>query len=225
MYQLTVSPDWAEQISRIRDANSEDTNLIRFDNTFYRLCRSEPARFRVQLRDGIAPSRAAIDLGIQANDFYVHELAGLPFGRYPSTLDLERPSAQSLSGAISSLSKGETQDQFLRQAIIVFCVAESLRSDQIATAVGQMIATTKGLLGVPSNLHIGRLLPLAKAWGQTSDAIYRALSSTAREIVSKPRASLTPAQRSFSERVDLRTVDPSLQGFAKAIRVLKRPGF
>ena len=101
---------------------------------------------------------------------------------------------------------------------------ESLRSDHIATAVGQMIATTQGLLGVPSNLAIFQFLPLARAWGQTSDAIHRALSRTAQEIVSKPRSALTPQQRSFSERVDLSRVDPGLQAYAKSIRALKRPG-
>ena len=224
MYSLSVNSDWAQQIARIRDANTEDSNLMRFDNTFYRLCRAEPTRFTVQLRDGIAHGGPTIDLVFQANDFYVHEIAGQPFGRYPSTIDLERPTAQSLASAIAALAKGEPQDRFLRQAVLVFCVAESLRSDEIATAVGQMIATTKGLLGVPSNLAIFKFLPLARAWGQTSDAIHRALSSTAREIVSKPRSALTPQQRSFSERVDLSRVDPSLQGYAKSIRALKRPG-
>ncbi|HSW08556.1 MAG TPA: hypothetical protein VLK61_28585, partial [Aquabacterium sp.] len=81
-----------------------------------------------------------------------------------------------------------------------------------------------GLLGVPPRLPVAELLREAHAWGQTSEAIFRALSPAAREIVLKPRAQLSPAQRQFSERVDTARVDGALRDYVRSIKVLKRPG-
>ena len=45
MFLLRIAEDWSSRIRDIRDANTDDTNLIRFDNAHYRLCRPGPSTF------------------------------------------------------------------------------------------------------------------------------------------------------------------------------------
>ena len=123
------------------------------------------------------------------------------------------------------LPNGTGKRLFELQSLIVLCVAESLRSNHVATAVGQTIrASTTGLLGAPTRLPTFELLRTARAWGQTSDAIFRTLSPQAQEITLESRGTLSAAQRQFSDRIDLAKIDPAVREFATHIKVLKRPG-
>ena len=175
MFTLRIGSTWESEIATIRDAITDDTNLIRFDNACYRMCRSDAGSFAVKLAPVAAPSEFAIRLSVQTRDLYVSEIAGHRFDRYASTLDLLTPQALGLNSALLELPNATGKRLFELQSLIVLCVAESLRSDHVATAVGQTIrATTTGLLGAPTRLPTFELLRTARAWGgQTSDAIFR----------------------------------------------------
>ena len=227
MFLLRIAEDWPSQIGRIRDAHTDETHLIRFDNTFYRRCRPGLETFRVKVTPGTGRVDDGIELTIQVRDLYVTHIGTHLFGRYASTLDRLEPQALTLDRAVHELPAAQGDRRFELQSLLVFCVAESLRNDLIATAVGQMIGATLGnpiLRGPAAHLPIRDYLPVARAWGQTSDALFQALSPQAREIVLRPRPALSPAERRFYERVDLTKIPPNLVRVARSIKVLKWPG-
>ena len=53
MHELVIRPDWAQQIGQLRERLTEDTNIIRWGNSFYRCCRNgAPVTLRVATPDG-----------------------------------------------------------------------------------------------------------------------------------------------------------------------------
>jgi hypothetical protein len=227
MFLLRITEDWSSQISRIRNANTDDTHLIRFDNTYYRLCRPGPESFRVKLAPGTGRVDEGITLTLQVRDLYVTHIGTRLFGRYASTLDCFAPQALTLDQAVHELPTAQGDRLFELQSLLVFCVAESLRNDHIATAIDKMIRATMGnpiLRGVPIHLPIREYLPIARTWGQTSDALFQALSLQAQGIILRPRSELSLAERRFYERVNLTQIPPQLAPCARMIKVLKRPG-
>lgn len=222
MFTLRASPDWAEQVRKIRDAVTEDSNLIRFDNGFYRVCRVGDGTFQIRLLP--AHGNEGVELQLRESDLYVTRIAGQPFVRYASTLNERQLQGTTLDAALTRLRGAVGDARFEAQSLIVLCVAESLRNDQLATRIGQLARTVHGgLIGAPARLPVRDLLDEAHVWGRTSEAIFKAISSTARGIALKRRSELTPLQRHFSERVDLSKVEPDLQGWARSVKVLKRP--
>lgn len=227
MFLLRIAENWPSRIGEIRDANTDETHLIRFDNTFYRLCRPGPETFSVKVVPGTGRVDEGITLAIRVRDLYVTHVGTRMFGRYASTLDRLAPQALTLDQAVHELPTAQGDRLFELQSMLVFCVAESLRNDLIATAVGQMIGATMGdpiLRGPAVHLPIGDYLAVARAWGQTSDAIFQALSPQAQGIVLRPRSELSLEERRFYERVDLAKIPPNLVRVARSIKVLKRPG-
>lgn len=228
MFTLRVSHDWAAQIQQIRDAVTEDSNLIRFDNAFYRVCRGGEQRFDLLVQPrtgGGAGSSRGVRMTLRERDLYVLQVNGRLIEQYAKTLDRLRGEPMSLDNALHELAKPAPERVFELNTLVVFCVAESLRNDHIATTIGQVIRTsTTGLIGAPTMLPIAPMRAAAHLWGQASEAIFQALSPAARDIALRPRAQLTPLQRRFSERVDLARVDSRLQALAREVKVLKRPG-
>jgi hypothetical protein len=227
MVNLHMDRGWVAQINAIRDMTTEDTNLIRFDNGFYRVCDAHDRNITINLVPANANLRSALPLEIGIADFYVKKTGDLPMERYASTLDQLRPEAMSLDNAIYSVRNHTAKDSaelFNMQSLLVFCVAESIRSDYISTKIDQMIAASNGALrGVSPFLRVVELLPQARAWGQSSDAVWSALSQEGRRIGSSARNSLSPSDRQFSERVDERKLDAALVRTARNIKALKRP--
>ena len=224
MYPLRIDPTWATRIAAIRDANSEDTNLIRFDNAFYRVCRAGGAQISVQLSPYDGGAADVLSLMIGTQDFYVAQIGGRPFDRYASTIDQINIDAGALNNAVREVKNATGTRLFELQSMLVFCVAESIRSDLIATQIGQTIRASMGnLLGVSVRIPIGQMLPQARAWGQSSDAVWAAITPEARAIFSKPLASRTPTERRFSERINENAVDGALRTTARGVKVLKRP--
>jgi hypothetical protein len=224
MYSLRIDPSWPQQIATIRNATTDDTNLIRFDNTFYRVCRAAPTAISVQLSpsDGQAHDQLLLEMGTR--DFYVTQIGGRAFERYASTIDQLRPSASSLDNAVHAMRSATGDTLFQLQSLLVLCVAESIRSDHIATQIGQMISASRGqLLGVAPQLNVKDYLPQIRDWGQTCDAVWAALSPMARSIYTRPRAALTAEERRFSERVNENAISGEFRVFARAVKVLKRP--
>lgn len=223
MFTLRVSHDWASQIQQVRDAVTEDSNLIRFDNAFYRVCRAGERCVDLQVlpRSG----GRGVRLSLRERDLYVLQVNGRVIEQYAKTLDQLRGEPMSLDNALHELGKTMPTRVFELNTLVVFCVAESLRNDHIATTIGQVIRTsTTGLVGAPTQLPLAQMRTDAHLWGQASEALFEAMSPAARDIALRPRIQLTPLQRRFSERVDLARVDCRLQALARQIKVLKRPG-
>jgi len=224
MHSLEIGPDWAQAIAEIRDAHTQDTNLIRFDNVCYRVCEHDPGTFGVMLE---APSsKVRLPLSISAQDLYVTHVGGTPFGRYPSTIDTLKTQSPGIVGALHDVANGNVSGEhaFLLRGLLVFCVAESIRSDHIAHAVGDIMKTgLRKVQGTPEALEVAKYVDLAHTWGNSSDAIVSALSREGQEAVTKPISQLTAAQRWHTERVDLTKIPPQFQDFAKQVKVLKRP--
>ena len=224
MNELRIDPTWSHQISAIRDANTDDTNLIRFDNGFYRVCRASPAPIKLTLRPTGSGEADAVPLTIDPRDFYVTMIGGQLMGRYSSTLGSKHINAPSLESAIRSVRSATGDNGFNLRSLLVFCVAESIRSDLIATKIESTIRASMGrLLGAASSIPVSSLLPQALAWGQSSDAVWAALSPQARQIYSKSITSRTTAERGFHETVNEAAVDAALVMTARGIKVLKRP--
>lgn len=107
---------------------------------------------------------------------------------------------------------------------LLFCVAESLRSDYVASKVSQMIsASLVSLRGVPIRLQMLELLGIAHQWKNSSDAIFNSYPPEAKTILVKPRALLSQAERRFYERVDIERIPANFRRFANAFKVLKIP--
>jgi hypothetical protein len=225
MYQLQIGSTWARQIAAIRDANTEDTNLIRFDNSFYRCCRASSQPFEVLLAPAVGRGDRQLALVIHPGNFYVLSLGGQLMERYASTLGDRDLHVDRLSSAVHDIATGASSGDpaFRQRSLIVFAVAESIRSDHFATALEQSLRSAESaILGVKPELPLKPWSDYARQWGQTSDAIHAALSPQARAIVQRPRSSLTPQERQFSEAVDVTRLPGQLQACAKAIKVLKR---
>ncbi|KVS39254.1 hypothetical protein [Burkholderia ubonensis] len=229
-FTLRVGPDWASQIQRIRNAVSEDTNLIRFDNTFYRVCKtSDPApAFGLTLLPSVG-AESGLVLRMHMNDLYVETIDAQPFTRYASTLSSWLPADITLDNAIRGLLRKDQRvlqgdRRFVMQSLVVLCVAESLRFDRIATEFEQAFRSMNGMLrGVPPRLKLQSWEDMAKKWGQTSERIFAALSDEARTIALKERALLSQQERRFSERVSTASLGDEYADIASNIRLLKRP--
>jgi hypothetical protein len=108
--------------------------------------------------------------------------------------------------------------------MVIFCVAESLRNDHIATAIAQsMRARFAGLIGVEQRLDMLALLPIARAWGQTSDAILDSLSPQTRELTLRSGSSPEEYRQGFGEKVLPSTFDEPINQYVKGVKVLKLP--
>lgn len=221
-FDLQVGPNWADQIRAIRNRVTEDTNLIRFDNTFYRVCRDSDEKFAIRLypQDTRATS---LMLHMSMRNLYVSQIGGHSFSIYARTLESQ---TRSLDGAVSSLLGTSTDPTAAAEAcsIVVWCIAESLRFSSIATAVGQSIFRGRTFAhGISSQLPFPTFERMVKNWANTSDAVFNALSDDARAIVLRPRASLSPEERQFCASVGPTTVAQAYRNFAQAITVLNRP--
>lgn len=218
MHTLHIDETWASQIEAIRAAISTVTPLLRPDETPYRLCRAGTGSFKLQIK----PSHGRpgkVELVFRERDLYVTAIDGKAFVQYDKTLDSHRGSAESLNGAVMGLRKESGKKEFRWQSLIVMCVAESLRNDHVAARLGayiQMLAT--GVGDALDHLPVAELLHEAHAWGQTSDAIFAALTPQARAAVLAQ-----PGPGRHAAPLRLPAIDPDLQAWAPRIRVLKQP--
>ncbi|MCM3697762.1 hypothetical protein M3190_15195, partial [Microbacterium oleivorans] len=127
----------------------------RYDNTYYRICsNAAPPSFTISL----LPSTGGtpLVLNMRTRDLYVELIGGHPFENYSHNLDRMPFDAIATSGSdavrgfsLDSAIRGllrtpdgdkrmlTPDDRFLAQSLVVFCVAESLRFDKIATELGQ----------------------------------------------------------------------------------------
>lgn len=226
MQMLQVGPDWARQIAAIRDAHTDDTNLVRFGNNFYRVCRSDGHRFDV----GVMPSNGmpsdALRLTLDSRDLYVNTIGGHAMGRYPSTFDLKQPGAGNLDDALHTLIKGSVASEkaFMMRSLVVFCVAESIRNDHLATDLQLAFSASRGqILGVATALDLQAWRAIAHQWGQACEAIFASLSPAMLDILRRGRGALTSEQRRHSEYVDIARLPPRFRRAVQTFKVLIRP--
>ena len=225
MHSLQVGPDWAAQIAVIRDAHTDDSNVIRFDNSFYRCCRAAAPPFELQVRAG--EGGAGVSLKVDPRDFYMKPIGGKPMERYASTIGDAVLNADLLDHAITRMAAGTDDGEkgFLLRSLLVFAIAESIRFDHFATAVDQTLrAARTQIKGVGHELPLGRWSRTIHLWGQASEAVLAALTPAMRGVVQRPRASLSGADRTRHERVDLAAARGDLRECARSMKVLKRTG-
>lgn len=225
MFPLHINDGWLQQITAIRDAVTADTNLIRFDNGFYRTTRPGPL-FTVAVHPGFGRVNDAVELQIDPATLYVQRVAGRTVERYPSTLDLLLRDAHGIDAALHAVpGNTDKKTRFPDEMLIVFCVAESLRFDHIATVVDQVIKATAGRLqGAGKTLNVGALSPLFKNWERASAAVWRAMSAETRQILALPPAQRSAAQRQHFQRIEPRVGDAGLTAAMRALKVVKLPG-
>ena len=167
----------------------------------------------------------ALVMQMDTRDFYVSLIGGEAFTRYASTVDTMQIDAATLNNAIRAVRTTPHPGRFELQSLLVFCVAESIRSDLIATQIEATIRASLGrLLGAAPRIAVGSMLAQARAWGQSSDAVWASLAPEVRAAFSKPQEARTPAERRLYERIDETRIDPALKLTARGVKVLKRPG-
>lgn len=141
MYELVIRPDWAQQISQLRERLTEDTHIIRWGNSFYRCCRNGTL---VALRV-FAPDRSvALQLQLRPSDLYIIQVgSATDMGRYGSLTGELSVSAPKFEHAVRSLASGTVHgdEAFGLRSLVVFCVAEALRFDSLAYDIGFALRT------------------------------------------------------------------------------------
>ena len=222
MDELVIRPDWAQQISQLRERLTEDTNIIRWGNNFYRCCSNGPP---VALRVATADRSVALLLQLRPGDLYITEVgATSAMGRYGSLTNELSISAQKFEHAVRRLAGGTAhgEEAFGLRSLVVFCVAETLRFDNLAHEVGFALRTMD-VAGGAKALPLGRWWPTVHAWGKACDAVWAGLAPDLR------RASLLPAQartghdRTVSGRPTYDRMVGTVLDAAKGTAVLKRP--
>lgn len=224
MNNLTIGPDWGQQIARLRDRITEETHLIRWGNDFYRCCRpGAPITIELHSPDG----GEALAMQMRPDDLYITQIAGhREMGRYGSLTGELHCSGALLSHAVHALSNGTAHGDkaFGLRSLVVFCVAESLRFDGLARDVGYTMLTGQNkVIGTETPLPLVRWWPTVHGWGQACDAIWASLDPQMRAVSLRPRSTLSGAQRSLSARCNYEAMTAQQRTVAKAIKTLKRP--
>jgi hypothetical protein len=221
MQTLQISPGWSSQIAAIRDRHTEDTNLIRVGNTFYRMCSGNASHFHVQLQAAGSP---ALQLALDARDFRVLSIDGHAPDPHAGGSP-EAPPGISLGEAVHSLACEAPPPEQARpmRTLVAFCVAESIRSDHLAAALEHSLCMPAPAQAGAGGLTLREWWTLAPRWGAASDAIYAILSPQARRILEQPRSRLTPQQGHYSEYVDAARLPAHLQRCAQVTKVLRHP--
>lgn len=232
-FQLHVDQRWSSEISAMRQALTEETGLIRFDNSSYRICRPAPP-----VTIEVFPGHGRVDQGLvlemDPTSLYVSKVAGRKVERYPSTLDLVTRDSGGLDAALVNIpGMTNVKKRFPLEMLVVFCVAESLRFDTIAQRVDEVIKYGNGRLVAPGDeearkkalqLEIGPLLPLFKNWEDASEAVFRGVTLKACQIAVRSRTERSQDDRRHHERVELQQRDLGLIQTVRSLAVLQRPG-
>ncbi|MFT3820095.1 MAG: hypothetical protein QM750_21195 [Rubrivivax sp.] len=226
MNDLVIGPDWEQQITRLRDALTEDSNIIRWGNDFYRCCRDgEPVTLLLHTHD----DAQALKLQMRPRDLYITQIAGhMDMGRYGSLTGAGRVDGERLSHAVHALSRGRVHgdEAFELRSLVVFCVAESLRFDGLARDIGYtMLVGQNKVLGTETPLPIKRWWPVVHGWGQACDAVWAGLKPEVRQAaLHQPRAGLDVTRRRLFERAGYEHMPAANRAIAQAAKALKRPG-
>lgn len=222
MHELVIRPDWAQQISQLRERLTEDTNVIRWGNNFYRCCRSGPP---VTLHVATADRSVALSLQLRPSDLYIIQVGlATEMGRHGSLTGELAVSAPKFEHAVRSLCKGGVHgdEAFGLRSLVVFCVAESLRFDSLAHDVGFALRTVD-VAGGTKAMSLGRWWATVHAWGQACDAIWAEMDVELRRASLLPATARNGPQRTQSGRAHYERMSGAVLDAAKGAAVLKRP--
>ncbi len=222
MHELVIRPDWAQQIGQLRVRLTEDTNIVRWGNNFYRCCRSGPP---VALRLATSDRSVVLPLQLRPQDLYITQLgSATQMGRYGSLAGELSVSAPKLEHAVRSLAGGTVHgdEAFGLRSLVVFCVAEALRFDSLAHDVGFALHTM-GVAGGPRAMPLGRWWPTVHAWGQACDAVWAGLDVDLRRASLQPAATRAGGDRTLSGRATYERLSGAVLDAAKGAAVLKLP--
>jgi len=222
MHELVIRPDWAQQIGQLRGRLTEDTNIIRWGNNFYRCCRSgSPVALRVTVPD----RRVALQLQLRPSDLYITQVGlATEMGRYGSLTGELSVSAPKFEHAVRSLAGGTVHgdEAFGLRSLVVFCVAEALRFDSLAHDVGFALRTVD-VAGGTKAMPLERWWPTVHAWGKACDAVWTGLDAELRRASLLPAAVRTGPDRTRSAGAKYELMSGAALEAAKGAAVLKRP--
>ena len=222
MHELVIRPDWAQQIGQLRERLTEDTNIVRWGNNFYRCCRSGPPTvLRVATPDGTV----ALALQLRLSDLYITQVGlAREMERYGSLTGEMAVNAPKLENAVRCLASGTLhgEESFAMRSLVVFCVAESLRFDSLAHDVGFALRTMD-VAGGAKAMPLGRWWATVHAWGQACDAVWARLDADLRRASLLPAATRKGPDRTRSGQAAYERLSGAVLEAAKGAAVLKRP--
>ena len=233
-FQIHIDERWSSEINDLRNTLTEETGLIRFDNSFYRICQpASPEPVEIRVFPGHGKANEGVMLEMDPATLYINKVAGRNVMRYPSNFDLVTRDARGIDAALRDVpGMTNVKERFPLEMLIVFCVAESLRFDTISRRVDEVIKYTNGWLVSPADakakeeakrLQTGPLQPLYKNWEDASEAIFRSVSPKAEKILASSRAQLSQEERRHYERVVLQPRDLRFTEAVRSLAVLQRP--
>ncbi len=177
------------------------------------------------LRVAVPDRSVALSLQLRPSDLYITRVGmATEMGRYGSLSGELSVSTPKFEHAVRSLARGTVHgdEAFGLRSLVVFCVAESLRFDSLAHAVGFALHTGN-VAGGTKPMLLGGWWSTVHAWGQACDAVWSGLDAELR------RASLLPAEkrsgpdRTRSARATYQGLSGAVLEAAKSAAVLKRP--
>lgn len=222
MHELVIRPDWALQIGQLRERLTEDTNIGRWGNNYYRCCRNDPP---VALRVAVADRSVALPLQMRPSDLYITQVGlSTEMGRYGSLTGDLSVSAPKLEHAVRGLAAGTVhgEEAFGLRSLVVFCVAEALRFDTLAHDVGFAFRTVD-VAGGTKAMPLERWWPAVHAWGQACDAVWAGLDADLRRASLLKQSERRGSDRTRSGRASYERMNGALLEAARGAAVLKRP--
>ena len=129
-----------------------------------------------------------------------------------------------LNNAIRSVRRANGTQRFELQSLLVFCVAESIRSDLIAGRIEATIrARPPGACFRGTARAVGSMLAQARAWGQSGDAVWASLAPDVRRSANRLPSAPPPRQKPL--RTHGRNPDRRRAALtARGVKVLKSAG-
>lgn len=222
MHELVIRPDWALQIGQLRERLTEDTNIIRWGNNFYRCCRSDPP---VELHVTVADKSVTLPLQLRPSDLYTTRIgATTEMGRYGSLTGDLSVSAPKLEHAVHGLVGGTVHgdEAFGLRSLVVFCVAEALRFDSLAHEVGFAMRTVD-VAGGAKAMPLKGWWPTVHAWGQACDAVWAGLDPEVRRASLLKQSERRGTDRTRSAQARYERMSGAVLEAARGAAVLKRP--
>jgi hypothetical protein len=225
-FPLQVGGDWAKQIEVIRDKCSTDTNLIRFDNTFYRYA-GDPGKEDIEISVRTRKGDTAISMVVDTSNIYMYPTKGAFFLNYEVDLSGLVLSDESLDSAIQSMDSkngGSAADR----SLLVFAVAESIRFDQLATDINSCFLADAGVLKTErrkdgsglqaKGMQIGHWDRIIHKWRNASEAALAGVEASLRREVEARR----PLDGSRYQRVQS-TGNALLDEALRKLKLIKLP--
>lgn len=222
MHDLYIRHDWAHQISKLREQLTDDTNIIRWGNGFYRCCRAgEPVELRIVTSD----QQVALPLRIRPSDLYITEVGTwADMGRYGSLTNDMSVDAPKFDNALCDLAKNRVHGDaaFALRSLVVFCIAEALRFDTLAHDIG-FAFRTMGVAGGAKPMPLGPWWSTVHSWGKACDAVWAGLDPEMRRASLVAPSARSGAARTRSGRANYERMSGLLLEAAKGTVALKRP--